>query len=146
MIDLNGMSIDVASYQPALLALSLLCLMVLLQNLLTAPFAFLKQQQSPGMPLKGDHSLFSFRVLRTHANSVESLGPFGLIVIVAVLVGIHASLINWLASLHVILRLGFWLVYYSGKGKVAGGPRTICFVGGLLANFIIVIAVFLKLI
>ncbi len=146
MIDLNGMSIDVVSYQPALLALSLLCLMVLLQNLLTAPFAFLKQQQSPGMPLKGDHSLFSFRALRTHANSVESLGPFGLIVIVAVLVGIQASLINWLASLHVILRLGFWLVYYSGKGKVAGGPRTICFVGGLLANFIIVITVFLKLI
>ncbi len=145
MNTLNEISIQFSQYQPALLSLSFLCLMVLLQNLLTAPLAFLKKEQSPGMPLNGDHSLFSFRVLRTHANSVESLGPFGLVVIIGILVQANITLVNWLAVIHVVLRLGFWVVYYSGKGKVAGGPRTICFVGGLISNFILVIAVIIKL-
>jgi uncharacterized MAPEG superfamily protein len=134
MNDLNEMLPHLVAYQPTLLALALLCVSVLVQSLLTAPLAFIKGAQSPGMPLKGDHTDFSFRVLRTYVNSVESLGPFGLSVLLAVMLTLDPVVVNWLAGLHVAFRLGFWAVYYSGVGKVAGGPRTLTFVGGMLTN------------
>lgn len=137
---------QLSDYQGALLALALLCLMVLIQSFLTAPLAFLKKEQVPGKPLNGDHRLLSFRVLRTHANSVESLGPFGLTVLLGVLVAAHVGAMNWSAVIHVFFRLCFWVVYYSGKGKVAGGMRSLCFVGGMIANFALVITVLLAII
>jgi len=130
--------IDVApqllSYQTSFVVLTLLSLVTVVQNFLTAPFAFLKEEQVPGMPLRGDHTLFSFRVMRTHANSVESVPTFGLTLIIAILAGVNASFVNWLCIIYLLFRLAFWAVYYSGIGKVAGGPRTLCYVGGLLCN------------
>jgi len=130
----------ISVYQPTLLALVILCLAVMLQSFLSAPLAFLKQEQVPGKPLKGDHQLFSFRVLRTYANSVENLPAFGLTIIIAILIGVNPTLVNWLAVIHVALRLGYWIVYYGGIGKIAGGPRTICYVGGLTSNIVLACA------
>jgi len=128
---------QLAAYQPALLMLAILCLVVLIQTFLSAPLAFVKEEQVPGMPLRGDHNLLSFRVVRTHANSVESLGPFGFSLIVAVLAGVKPSLVNWLVGIHAAFRLAFWAVYYSGVGKVAGGVRTLTFVGGMVSNIVL---------
>ncbi len=125
------------AYQPALLALSVLCLVVLLQALLTAPLAFVSEEQLPGMPLKGDHTWRSFRVIRTHANSIESMPPFGFAVLLAIVIGVNSSLVNWLAGIHVVARLGFWAVYYTGTGKVAGGLRTLFFVAGMASNWVL---------
>ncbi len=127
-----------SAYQIAILVLSLLCLVVLIQSLLTAPLAFLKEEQAPGMPLNGDHKLLSFRVLRTYANSVENLPGIGLAIVLAILIGVKPVLVNYTAAFHLLFRMLFWWVYYSGAGKVAGGPRTLCYVGGLIANFILV--------
>lgn len=131
---------QLAAYQPALLALSILCLAVLCQTLLTAILAFANGEQTPGMPLQGDHTLLSFRVIRTHANSVESLPPFGFALLLAIFAGANEALVNWAAIIHLVARLGFWAVYYRGKGKIAGGPRTICFVAGMLSNVVLVVA------
>ncbi|MCB1582918.1 MAG: MAPEG family protein [Marinicella sp.] len=124
-------------YHWALLALSVLVLMVLIQNFLTAPLAFLKGEQTPGEPLKGNHQQLSFRVLRTHANSVENIAVFGFALLLAILATANPSWVNGLAIGHVIFRMAFWAVYYSGIGKVAGGLRTMCFVGGLTSNIIL---------
>jgi len=129
--------VDAASYQPALLALAVLTLVVLIQAVLTAPLAFIREEQLPGKPLQGDHNLLSFRVLRTHANSVESLGPFGFALLLAIAAGSSSTLVNWCAGLHVLFRLIFWAVYYAGAGKVAGGPRTLSYIGATLANFVL---------
>lgn len=123
-----------APYQPAFLTLTFLCLAVLIQAFLTAPLAFVKEEQTPGMPLRGDYTHLSFRVLRTYANSIENLPAFGLVLLTAVLLGINASIVNWLAAIHVGFRFAFWAAYYSGIGRTAGGPRTLCYVGGLFAN------------
>lgn len=128
---------QLAPYHPALLALAVLSLAVLIQALLTAPLAFITNEQVPGGPLVGDHSMRSYRVLRTHANSVESLPPFGFALLVAIALSVSPSLVNWLAIIHVAFRLGFWVVYYLGVGKIAGGPRTLCFIGGMLSNVIL---------
>lgn len=124
-------------YQPALLALALLCMAVLIQSFLGAPLAFIGEEQEPGKPLKGGHDLLSFRVLRTYSNSVENLPAFGLTLLLAIVLGINASLVNWLAAIHVAFRLAFWAVYYAGFGRVAGGPRTLCYVGGLVTNIVL---------
>lgn len=129
-----------STYEPAILALAILCLTVLIQNFLTAPLSFVKEEQIPGMPLKGGHELLSFRAVRTYANSTETLPAFGFALLIAILVTVNANLVNWLACIHVGFRLVFWAVYYSGVGKVAGGPRTLCFIGGLASNIILVIA------
>ena len=136
---------ELIPYQSALLALSCLALIVLVQALLTAPLAFLSNEQSPGSPLVGDHKLRSFRVLRTHANSVENLPPFGFALLAAIVAGASVALVNWVAIAHVTFRVLFWVVYYTGVGKVAGGPRTLCFVGGLATNVILAIAAILAL-
>ncbi len=131
----------IMAYQPALMALALLSLCVLIQSSLTAPLAFLKNEQSPGMPLNGDHRLLSFRVLRTHANSVESLTPFAAAVGLSIAFETNSTAVNWLAISHVIFRLCFWAIYYSGIGKIAGGMRTLCFVGGLISNMALLVLI-----
>ena len=124
-------------YHWALLASCVLVLMVLIQNFLTAPLAFLKGEQIPGGPVQGGHHLLSYRVLRTHANSTENLGVFGFALLLAIVASVAPIWVNWLAIIHVIFRMAFWVVYYSGIGKVAGGLRTMCFVGGLVSNVIL---------
>lgn len=127
-------------YQPALIALGALCLAVLIQGFLTAPLSFLKEEQAPGMPLQGDHNLLSFRAQRTFSNSVESLPPFGFSLAIAIIAGLSAPLVNWLAALHVLARIAFWGIYYSGVGKVAGGPRTMAFAAGAFLNLVLICA------
>jgi len=126
-----------SAYQPALLALALLCMSVLAQSFVLGPFEFAKGEQSPGMPLKGDHSLFSFRAIRTHMNSVENLPAFAVTVLLAILLDVDVAVVNWLAVIHLVLRLVFCVTYYSGVGKVAGGPRTLSYVGGWLSNVVL---------
>ena len=121
-------------YKPALLAFAILCLTVPLQGFLSAPLSFAGNEQVPGMPLKGDHSNLSFRALRTYANATENLPGFGFALLLAIVAGASAGLVNWLAVIHVGFRLTFWAVYYSGIGKPAGGPRTLVYVGALLTN------------
>lgn len=132
---------QLAGYQPALIVLAILLLSILVQSLLTAPLAFIKGEQAPGAPLKGGHDLLSFRVLRTYLNSVENLPGFGLALGLAIAMGLDASTVNWLAGAHVAFRLLFWFVYYSGIGKVAGGPRTLSYVGAVTANMVLAVYV-----
>ena len=55
----------------------------------------------------------------------------------AMITGVNASLVTWLVAIHVIARLAFWGVYYSGTGAIAGGVRTIVFVIGFTASVIL---------
>jgi len=128
----------VAAYQPSLLALALLSLAILVQGVLTAPFAFAPGDEEPGMPLRGTHADLSFRVIRTYANSIENLPVFVATLLLAIIAGVDPIWVNWLAGLHVAARFLFWGVYYAGVGKIAGGPRTIGYLGGWITNTILV--------
>lgn len=130
----------IVPYQPSLLALAALILCILIQSLLTAPLAFIRNEQSPGMPLRGDHTQLSFRALRTYQNSVENLPAFGLALALAILLGVKPALVNWAACLYVGFRMLFWALYYSGAGRHAGGPRSMSYVGGLICNGVLVVA------
>lgn len=128
-----------ASYQLSFMVLAASSLTTLVQNFLSAPLAFVKEEQVPGMPLNFDHTKLSFRVLRTYSNSAESLPAFGWALLVAVIAGASPTLVNWLAGLYFVFRMAFWAIYYSGVGKHTGGPRTMVFVGGLVTNIVLAI-------
>lgn len=124
----------ITAYQPALIALALAALIAPVQSFLSAPFAFIRREQVPGMPLRHDHSRLSFRVLRTYSNTVENLPAFGIAVAVAIVAQGAPGWVNALAIGHLACRLAFWGIYYAGLGPAAGGPRTLVYVGGLLTN------------
>jgi uncharacterized MAPEG superfamily protein len=133
---LNSMP-QLVVYQPAILAIAILCLAILVQSFLAGALGLAKGEEIPGKPLKGDHSKFSFRVLRTYANSTENLSVFIATAIIAILAGVSPWIVNWLVGLHVMFRLVYWVVYYAGIGKVSAGPRTIVYVLGWLTNMVL---------
>ena len=123
-----------SAYHMSFLVLAGLSLVTLIQNFATAPLAFVREEQVPGMPVRHDHSKLSFRAVRTYSNSTETFPAFGWALLVAIVAGSSPMLVNWLAGAYFVFRMVFWAIYYSGVGRVAGGPRTIVFVGGLMAN------------
>ena len=123
-----------AAYIPALLFLAILCILPPIQNILCAILAYSSNEQTPGMPVRLDHNALSFRVVRTYQNSVENLAGFGFALLAAIMLGAAPFWVNLLAGIHLAFRLVFWAVYYSGSGKVAGGPRTLSYIGGMASN------------
>ncbi|WP_299731931.1 MAPEG family protein [uncultured Tateyamaria sp.] len=123
-----------AAYSVSFLVLAAIALMTLIQNFATAPLAFVNEEQVPGLPLRFDHSKLSFRAVRTYSNSAETFPAFGWAVLMAISSGAWPLLVNWLAIGYFIARVAFWVIYYAGIGKPAGGPRTMAFVAGLLCN------------
>lgn len=129
-----------SAYSTALAALMVLVLAVLIQALFAGVIGLSKAGgELPGVPLQGDHRSLNFRVLRTYANSTENLPAFAVALLLAVLAGASPKWVNLLAALHVGFRLAFWGIYYSGVGKVAGGPRTISYVLGWMINLILAV-------
>lgn len=128
---------QLAAYQPALTALIILCLAVLVQSFLAGVLGLAGGEETPGLPLKGDHGKFSFRTIRTYGNSTENLPAFATTLLLAVFAGVSVAIVNWLAAIHVAIRLVYWAVYYNGAGKAGGGLRTIVYVLGLVTNIIL---------
>ncbi len=117
-------------YGPAIASLIVLGLIVLAQAFLGAIFGLVVGGGTPGAAPPGDYGHFGSRALRTHANSVENLSAFALLVIMAMFVSAEPRLINLLAMAHVAARILYWIVYYAGLGAVGGGPRTLIYVIG----------------
>lgn len=134
------------AYKPTFLVLGALALVVLIQSFLTAPLAFAKEEQTPGMPLQFDHSKLSFRAIRTYQNSAESFPAFLAAVLVAVAAGASPLVVNSVCGIYLLARILFWAFYYGGIGRIAGGPRTIAFVTCLLANIVIAVAGLISLV
>ena len=130
---------QLAAYSPTFVALILLCLVVLVQSFLAGVLGLGGGEEVAGMPLKGDHTKLSFRLMRTYGNSTENLSVMVATTLLAVLAGVGATLVNWLVGLHLLFRLVYWAVYSSGAGKVAGGTRTITYVIGYFMNVILAV-------
>jgi len=133
---------DFTLYHPALLALTILCLSILVQSFVMPIFAFTeKGGQKPGRVVGGPDQ-FSFRVLRTYLNSTETLPAFMGALVVAIIVGVDPLWVNRLAGIFVLFRLFFWAVYYSKLGIATPG----CFVIASIANIILAVITVLALI
>ena len=133
-------------YTPTLAALAVLSILVLVQGFAAGALGYGTGEEIVGMPLKGDHSKRSFRVIRTYGNSTENFPALAASAVLAIVVGVAPLLVNWLVGLHVVCRLLFGAIYYAGWGKAQGGPRTIVYVIGLLLNVVLAAAVIVVLV
>ena len=140
------MSEIMSTYQPAILAACLLCLIVLVQSFLGSIFGLVQGGNLPGGKFKGDYGDFGFRTIRTHLNSVENLSAFVLALLLAIVASAPAEWVNNLAVAHVVARAIYWLIYYKGIGPNETGPRTIVFVTGWGLNLALAIVALVAII
>ncbi len=134
------MELQMAAYGAGLAGLAVLVLIVLVQSLMVGiakPAAGL----TPGDQPKGDYESLIYRTHRVHQNSVEALVPFAATALAAILIGVIPWLVNVAVWLHVLLRLGFWVVYRQNVGKPVNGLRSMVFALGWLLNVILALAV-----
>ncbi len=132
-----------ATYQMAISMTALLVVSIHIQSFLAALYKIVLGKQAPGVAAAGDYHDRTFRVYRTHMNSVENLSMFVAALVFAMIAGVNASLVNWLVAVHVVARMAFWVIYYPGIGAIAGGVRTIVFVTGYLASAILAVSALL---
>lgn len=133
------------AYQPAIVAATLLCLLVLAQTGLGVVFGIVMGREEPGGKYRGDYSEFGFRTLRTYINSTETLAVFAFSLLLAILAGADPGWVNWLAALYVAARGLHWVFYYAGAGPNVGGPRTMAFVTGWIINILLAAVALLAL-
>jgi len=137
------MSEIIQPYTSALVAVSLLVLIVVVQSFHSTYINLLKRESPNGVPVEGSYADLHWRIYRVHQNSIENFSMFTAAVFAAVLVGASAGLIALLAWIHVAARVAHWVIYVKGIGPLGGGPRTIAFVVGFFSNAIIaLLAVF----
>lgn len=134
------MTETLATYQTALMLSALLIVAVHAQSFLSAMYKIVLGKQAPGVPAAGDYTDKTFRIYRSHMNSVENLSMFLGALAIAIVAGVSPTLVNWCVIIHVIARLAFWAIYYTGIGALAGGIRTIVFVTGFMASLVLGIA------
>ncbi len=124
---------SISQYQPALLSMTLLVLAVLMQTGIATIFK-IRSNQKPGVPASGDYHDITYRMYRTHMNSLETLPVFTVTLGLAIISGANSWWVNLLAGLYVASRYGYWFFYASNIGKFAGGPRSMLFGLGTALN------------
>ena len=104
-------------YKITLLVSGLTGLMMLIQ-ILIADVAAIKEQHTPGYPVKPDHSSFLFRAARAHANTNESIAVFILFALFGVFSASNAFYLNAFSAIYLVSRIGHMCFYY-GNIKLA---------------------------
>ncbi len=74
--------------------------------------------------------------MRTYSESTGKLPTLGFALLAANAGRVSPALVNWLALIYLSFRLAYWAVYYSVIGRIAGGPRTLTYIGGLVSNIV----------
>jgi uncharacterized MAPEG superfamily protein len=97
---ISGLHAPFLPYFPAVIALTTLIFAIPIQSFLTGVLGLAKSDEVPGMPLKGNHADFSFRVIRTYGNSVETLPLFAATLFLAIATSASPAWVNGLAGLH----------------------------------------------
>lgn len=99
-------------YQPLLGANVLLALLVVIQ-FAVADVVGIRKRHVPGMPVATGHDDLLFRATRAHANTLEQLGLYVLLVLTVVLLGADPAWSARAAWLFVIARAVHMACYYA---------------------------------
>lgn len=93
-----------------------------------------------GPVLPADDNNLLYRIDRAHLNSVESLAPFVVPAVLAMMVGVGPITLAVLVWVHFAIRLVHSVVYLRGGTAARGGSvRTILYVLGALVTLILVV-------
>lgn len=93
-----------------------------------------------GPVIPADDASLLYRIDRAHLNSVESLAPFVVPVLLAMMVGVGPTTLATLVWLHLAIRLLHLAVYLRGGNAAKGGSvRTVLYVSGALVTLALII-------
>ncbi|MFT4716126.1 MAG: putative MAPEG superfamily protein [Paracoccaceae bacterium] len=129
----------VATYQTALLALAVLALALVVQSFISGLVKNGIKAQPSGVPVTGDISDSTFRIVRTHMNGIENASALFAASLLAMIAGADAQWITWLVLAAVALRLVYWPLYVFRIGKDGAGLRTFTHVIALVVNIVIAV-------
>lgn len=127
-------------YGGVLAASAALAALVLIQ-VLVQDFAGIRARHVPGMPVTQGHGSFHFRAARAHANTNENLPVHVLLVALVIFVGADPRWSLYAAWGFTLARLAHMLCYYLDL-RLA---RSVAFGAGLLAQFVLLVAIGLAL-
>ncbi|GHA52343.1 hypothetical protein GCM10008927_17180 [Amylibacter ulvae] len=124
----------VANYSTALLALAVLSFVMVIQATIAGIVKNVISGQDAGVTVRGNIEHRTFRVVRSHENSVENFSALMAASLLAMIAGASPVWVTYLVVSAVVLRMLHWVFYVMRVGADAGGPRTIAYVAGLLIN------------
>ena len=122
-----------SEYQVSVLALLALALMIIAQ-LVVVDLARGRAGIKPGMAVDGGPSSFVFRAQRAHANTLENLGVFVLVAVLAMMVKAPSEWVDGACVGFLAARLGHMASYYLGWIV----PRTVSWIAGLVATGVLI--------
>ena len=95
--------------------------------------------RATGNPQPDDkpHSDWADRCMRAHDNAVENLVVFGLLVLVAHLVGANSEMTATAAMIYFVARLAHYVIYMAGVPVL----RTLVFAVNWLTQIVFVVAI-----
>jgi len=99
-------------YKTTLLVSGLTGLMMLIQ-ILIADVVAIREQHTPGHPIKPDHNSFLFRAARVHTNTNESIAIFVLFALLGVFSASSALYLNFFSVIYFVSRLAHMCFYYG---------------------------------
>lgn len=95
--------------------------------------------QNPSAASEARQSAWALRAKHAHANAVENLVVFAVLVLVAHALGrADSSMVTTAALLYFVARLVHFIVYTAG----VPGVRTLAFLGGFAAQIMVALAIF----
>ncbi len=117
------------AYSPALVSLAVYAIV---GQILSAVAAVNRSRAGfgPGEMPPANYADPAYRACRAYHNTVDNAGTFAGAVAAAVLVGAAPVWTNLAATLAVVARLSFAVIYLRGIGAADGGPRTLVYVFG----------------
>jgi uncharacterized MAPEG superfamily protein len=127
------------AYAPSVVGVLALCLV----SILCAVYSGYSKGRAgalsgPVLPADDENPLY--RIDRVHMNSVESLAPFVVPAVLAMMVGVRPTILAGLVWVYLAIRLIHLVIYLRGGNAAKGGSvRTILYVSGALVTVCLIL-------
>ncbi|RUO75346.1 MAPEG family protein [Idiomarina seosinensis] len=133
-------------YRATLIWMSVIIATVLLQWLIASGTKAKQENAIPGkQPQDLSHQNFVFRAWRTHQNSLENLSPMLGTIVVAILAGVDPLWTASVTAVFAVARIAHMILYYVIATNKNPSPRSYFFMVGWLANIVLLVMTFIKL-
>jgi len=123
-------------YRLALMASTGMALLFMIQSLVGF-LSRLRSGQPGGVAISGGHERWLFRVDRARANTIEVLGNFALLMLLAIAFQAPATAVTVGAVLFLVARVAHMLFYYGNLQR----PRSASFLLTNVAQFVLLVTI-----
>lgn len=129
-------------YADALLIVSVLMIIVIVQSFVAAFFRNAVEKHEAGAVIPADHGSATYRMVRSFENSLENIALFLPVLLLAIAAAVSPVWVWWVAVLFTIGRIGHWAMYALNIPPL----RTVFFAVGFFATLALAVKTTMALI